>query len=111
MPVCGALAYFLTKDALTIAAALTGTGAAALAPVIRAVCAGVASKDTEDKEEEDILDNKVKWRLIMAGYVVFILFAVFSVISIVKLNAKINTLYGFTKDLENRIEETDTGKK
>ena len=57
------------------------------------------------------MDNKTKWRLILAGYAVFILFALFAVISIIRLNAKINTLYGFTQDLDQRIEEvSDTGK-
>ena len=62
-------------------------------------------------EEDDIVDNKTKWRLIVAGYIVFILFAVLSVISMIRLNAKINTLYGFTQDLEQRMEEADdTGR-
>ena len=110
VPLSGALAYILTKDALTIAAALTGAATAALAPFIVTALGKTGAADTV-AEEEDILDTKVKWRLIIAGYVIFILFAVFSVISIIRLNAKINTLYGFTQDLEKRIEETDTGKK
>ncbi len=67
------------------------------------VCADDGKKD----EEDDILNNKTKWRLIIAGYVIFILFAVFSIISIIRLNNKINTLYGFTQELDQRIEETE----
>ncbi len=64
----------------------------------------------EENAEDDIVDNKTKWRLIIAGYAVFILFAVFSIISIIRLNAKINTLYGFTQDLEQRIEEASDSR-
>ena len=53
------------------------------------------------------MDNRQKWRLIIAGYVIFILFAVAMIVSIVKLNAKINTIYGFSQDLDKRIESLE----
>lgn len=63
--------------------------------------------DIRDAGEDDIVNNKQKWRLIIAGYVIFILFAIVMVASVVKLNAKINTLYGFSQDLDKRIESLE----
>ena len=54
--------------------------------------------------EEDLLDNKKKWHMIIAGYVVFILFAVFACVSIFRLNAKINSMYEITQDLRQQVE-------
>ncbi len=67
--------------------------------------------DKDDKEcdtgEDDIVNNRQKWRLIVEGYVIFLLFAVAMIVSIVKLNAKINTIYGFSQDLDKRIESLE----
>ena len=56
------------------------------------------------------MDNKTKWRMIIAGYVIFILFALFTIVAVIRLNSKINTLYGFTQDLDQRIEDVSETK-
>lgn len=63
------------------------------------------SKETsaEISEEDDILNNKNRWRIIVAGYIVFILVTVFLIISMITLNNKINTLYRSVQDMEYRI--------
>ncbi len=58
--------------------------------------------------EEDILDNKTKWRIIVTGYVVFALVTLFLIISVFTLNRKINTLYGSIQDMENRVNTMET---
>ncbi len=58
------------------------------------------------EQEEDVLDNKKKWHLIIAGYIIFILFAVFSCIAIFRLNSKINSMYEITQDLKDQIQTT-----
>ena len=70
--------------------------------------AGSAVQGTED----DILDNKKKWRLIVAGYIIFILFAVFACAAIFTLNSKLNSLYKCTQNLQQQVEEmTEDGGK
>jgi len=86
---------------------LSGMTILCLTPAMGYAAERMKQTDTAVSGEDDILDNKTKWRLIIAGYVIFILFAIFSVISIIRLNSKINTLYGFTQDLEQRIEEVN----
>lgn len=54
--------------------------------------------------EDDLLDNKKKWRMIIAGYVIFILFAIFACVAIFRLNAKINSMYEITQDLKQQVE-------
>ena len=117
VPVCAITMYLTSDVSINAYAALTGITIIAASPLIETLALKIAvrcrSKRTETltEAEDDILDNKTKWRLIIAGYVVFILFAVFSIISIIRLNAKINTLYSFTQELDQRIEEaSDTGK-
>ena len=116
VPVCIVLAYFTSGDRMNMYAACAGIAIIASSPAFEKMAALIGGKinnglEPADISGDDILDNKTKWRLIIAGYVVFILFAVFSVISIIRLNAKINTLYGFTQDLDQRIEEiSDTDK-
>ena len=116
LPLCAAVLYYTEGDRINEAAALTGITAIAFSPLIERAAARIGSLRAKSDNkltlsEEDIVDNKTKWRLIVAGYIVFILFAVLSVISMLRLNAKINTLYGFTQDLEQRMEEAgDTGR-
>lgn len=57
--------------------------------------------------EDDILDNKKKWHLIVAGYIIFVLFAIFACVAIFRLNAKINSMYEITQDLKQQIEMQD----
>lgn len=119
VPVCGVLAYFTAGERINMLAACIGMAIIAAAPLIEKICGAVlarlnANEDSAEEcgqTEDDILDNKTKWRLIIAGYAVFILFAIVSMISIIRLNAKINTLYGFTQDLDQRIEEVSDTKK
>ena len=68
------------------------------------VCNNISSQNIS-YEEDDILNNKSKWRLIVASYVIFVLFAVFSFVSIFTLNKKINTLYGSIQNLEETVQE------
>lgn len=63
------------------------------------------TSSNRDNEEDDILSNKTKWRLIISGYVIFILFAIFAMVSIFTLNKKINTLYGSIQNLEETVQE------
>ena len=65
---------------------------------------------TAELEEDDDLTGKGKWRLIIVGYLIFILFAVFAAVSIYTLNQKINTLYGSVKNLEETVEELQQGE-
>ena len=62
-------------------------------------------------EEEDELTAKGRWKLIIAGYVILILFAVFSTVSIFTLNQKINTLYGSVRSLEETVAELEQGAR
>ncbi len=54
------------------------------------------------EEEDDILNNKQKWKLLIAGYIIFALISVFSVVSVFTLNHKINTLYKSVQELESQ---------
>ena len=117
VPVCASAAYFTGADRMNMFAACVGITIIAASPVFEYLAGYIGERFFADNGtvsrplEDDILDNKTKWRLIVAGYVIFILFAVFAVISIIRLNAKINTLYGFTQDMNQRIEEMDDTKK
>jgi hypothetical protein len=119
VPVCFVLAYFTSQDRINMVAACIGMTIIAAAPLIEWVWKALFSRfsaaddktGADGQAEEDILDNKTKWRLIIAGYVIFILFAIVSIVSIIRLNAKINTLYGFTQDLDQKIEEVSDTKK
>lgn len=117
VPVTVAAAYFTAGDSLNMWAACIGTAIIAASPAFEYAARVLGKRflsetgTAADTSEDDILDNKTKWRLILAGYAIFILFAIFAVISIIRLNAKINTLYGFTQDLDQRIEEVSDTKK
>ena len=114
VPVSILLAYYGRGDRLNLYAVCVGMIMIAASPVFERIAgrflSGIGKKAVPDTEE-DILDNKTKWRMIIAGYVIFILFAIFSVISIIRLNTKINTLYGFTQDLDQRIEDVSDTRK
>ncbi len=69
-----------------------------------------AVKAAPEDEEEDDLTGKSKWRLIIAGYVIIILFAVFASVSIYTLNQKINTLYGSVRSLEETVADLQQGE-
>lgn len=58
-------------------------------------------------EEDDILDNKTKWRMILIGYIVFGVVAVFSLISVFTLNNKINTLYNSIQTMEEKLNSME----
>ncbi len=91
----------------------------ALRQVLKTVCRPFIGKrggaeDKADREdtyqkiepEEDPLDNKMKWRLVVAGYVFFIIFAVFAVFAIFTLNNKLNSLDTAIKNLEESSSES-----
>ena len=63
-----------------------------------------ASGETAD-EEEDILSQKGKWRLILAGFAVMILFMAFAVFSILRLNSKLNSLHDFSENQQQVVNE------
>ncbi len=56
-------------------------------------------------DEEDILDNKKKWRLIVSGYVIFIIFVLLSALAMFRLNMKINNIYEFSGSQQDKIEQ------
>ncbi|HAL31865.1 MAG TPA: hypothetical protein DIS68_07135 [Lachnospiraceae bacterium] len=98
----------LSGDAMGIkdAAFYAGMILIGASPLMRRQSDG-AEAESPEAGEDGIVDNRQKWRLIIAGYVIFILFAVAMIVSIVKLNAKINTIYGFSQDLDKRIESLE----
>ena len=114
IPACVLPVCFGNGDRLNGYAACAGIVIIAASPVLEQLGGRFLFRAVKDKAsdtaEEDMLDNKTKWRMIIAGYVIFILFAIFSIVSIIRLNTKINTLYGFTQDLEQRIEDVSGTK-
>ena len=98
----------LSGDAMGIKDAAFDAGMILIgaSPLVRRQSDG-AEVESPEAGEDGIVDNRQKWRLIIAGYVIFILFAVAMIVSIVKLNAKINTIYGFSQDLDKRIESLE----
>ncbi len=82
------------------------------APVLEKILEGISvpEKNREtvpaaETGEEDILDNRKKWRMLIAGYILFALFAVFAVVSIIRLNSKINSIYDFSRNQQIMAEE------
>ena len=59
-------------------------------------------------DEEDILSNKNKWRILMAGYCIFILFMIFATVSILTLNTKLNNISAATADIMDRVTVLET---
>ena len=89
---------------LMAAGVLLLVSAGRLAPAIDRIAGKTAVRKGADSfpgEEDDILDNKTKWKVLIAGYIVFALVAVFSLLSIFTLNKKINTLYNSVQRLES----------
>ena len=70
------------------------------------------SEVTDDRsdmsDEEDILNNKNKWRMLMIGYCIFILFMIFATVSIVTLNTKLNNISAATADIMDRVAVLET---
>ena len=113
VPVSIMMAYFGSGDRLNTLAVCIGIIMIAASPVFERLAERFLAGNREEtvpSAEEDILDNKTKWRMIIAGYVIFILFALFTIVSVIRLNSKINTLYGFTQDLDQRIEDVSETK-
>lgn len=61
------------------------------------------ASEIQTVSEEDILSNKGKWRILIIGYCVFILFMIFALISIITLNTKINNISAATGDILDRL--------
>ncbi len=57
----------------------------------------------EEDDGEDIVSNKNKWRLLIAGYCIFFLFMIFTTVSIVTLNTKINNVSLAAEDIMDRL--------
>ena len=55
--------------------------------------------------EEDLLDNRKKWKILITGYIIFAIYAVVSIGAIFTLNRKINTLYGSITSMEKSMQE------
>ncbi len=80
-----------------------------LSPAVDRIAGRVVLRNSSPEavvEEDDILDNKKKWKLIIAGYIIFAIVSVFSLISVFTLNHKINTLYKSVQELESRVVST-----
>lgn len=81
-----------------------------IAPVLDSVLGKsfpASGKERLFTEEDDILNNKTKWRVILIGYIVFGVIAVFSLISIFTLNNKINTLYNSVQTMEEKLDSME----
>ncbi len=70
-----------------------------------ALSGGESSSYQDAGAEEDLLDNKKKWRLLITGYVIFAIYLLVSIGAIFTLNRKINTLYGSITSMEKSIED------
>ena len=55
--------------------------------------------------EDEFLNQKGKWRLLLTGYVIFMLFIIFATVSIVRLNGKINSLHEYSRSQQELITE------
>ncbi len=58
-----------------------------------------------EEDGEDILDNKKKWGLIKAAFAILIIMALILLVSVLRLNTKVNNMYVFSTEQQNRIEE------
>ncbi len=61
--------------------------------------------------EEDLLDNRKKWRFLIAGYAVFAIYVLLSIGAMFTLNRKINTLYGSITSMEASMKEIQESVK
>ncbi len=85
-----------------------------LAPILERLCLRfepylkIRKKTVQEEkacDTEDILDNKKKWGLIKAGFIILIIMAVISVVSILRLNTKVNNMYEYSIEQQDTIEE------
>ncbi len=65
------------------------------------------ARSEENETGEDLLDNKKKWRILIVGYCIFVLFMVFAAISIFTLNQKINNLSDITGELKVTVQQME----
>ena len=77
--------------------------------MVRLIPAG--KQEQNEKEEDDILNNKIRWRVILTGFIILGIVAAVSLISVFTLNNKINTLYNSVQSLEEKVEELSSGEK
>ena len=85
---------------------LAGPIAPALDAVLKRPCPA-PEKDSIYTEEDDILNNKTKWRIILTGYIIFGIITIFSLISVFTLNNKINTLYHSVQSMEEKLDSME----
>ena len=116
LPAAFVMSYFFKINNTSGTAFYAGLFILGASPFLELVCGKIGKKlpkrkpvegrqMTSEDAGEDILDNKKKWRLIVAGYIFFIIFAVFSIASIIRLNTKINNMYEFSNSQQETIEE------
>ena len=60
---------------------------------------------TDSGTAEDIVDNKKKWMLIKTGFAAALILALILFAAVLTLNSKINSMYRFTTEQQNTIEE------
>ncbi len=100
-----------TTEGLCFYAGLIIIGAA---PLIELVCRKLEPhfsfvKKTAQQETgaaaEDIVDNKKKWMLIKTGFAAALILVLILFAAVLTLNSKINSMYRFTTEQQNTIEE------
>ena len=117
LPALLVLPAFFKTDSMEMTAFYAGLILICFSPLIEKLFSKIRLPEghaaaVSGETEDDILDNKKKWRLIIAGYIIFVLFAIFACISIFTLNSKLNSLYECTQNLQQQVEEMteSTGK-
>ena len=61
----------------------------------------MALKKTEfHSSTGDLLDNKLKWKILITGYIVFFIALILETAAIFTLNNKINSLYDYVQSNE-----------
>ena len=98
-----------TTEGLCFYAGLIIIGAA---PLIEFLCGKLAPQlsrmkkaATDGGTAEDIVDNKKKWMLIKTGFAAALILALILFAAVLTLNSKINSMYRFTTEQQNTIEE------
>ena len=59
----------------------------------------------QEAAAEDIVDNKKKWMLIKTGFAAALILVLILFAAVLTLNSKINSMYRFTTEQQNTIEE------
>ena len=106
LPAFLALPAFFKTGGLQDAAFLSGAVLLCASPVLEWASGRIGTVCPKEGEEDiDILSQKGKWRLILAGYAVIILFMIFAIFSILRLNSKLNSLHDFSQNQQLLVNE------